>query len=304
MFKLILLALSDRGDGKAAFQAASSMAVRNNAGFTVLHVSTPLGHEGGCVLQLSNAEEISARRVEIEDMCRAMMPSGLTADVMLSAGFLDVEILKTCRLLEPDLLVVGEQSGADKCRRELTTMGAADTAELTARTAPCPVMAIPAAAKPDTLSGAFQRILIASDLTPGTTGIFKVAEQISAQENAELRAFHVLAADESVSDRTALNCKIEKAKKQLTYLCRNLPVACLTAAREGEPALEILKYMREHDVDLLIMATHCYNANPEEQNGAVAAAVINRARCPVMLVGPAVATINPDVSARTPRGNK
>ena len=285
MFKLVLLALADTTVGVQAVRLAGSLAARCGAGFAVQHVSGPLSQEGGCVLHLPGEDELTARRAEVETLCRVAMPPGLTADVMLSAGFVHVEVLKTARLLGPDLLVLGGLDEAERCRRELSG-SARSAALLIAASAPCPVLVAPAGvALP---SGPVQRILAVTDLGDATEAVLGLAAQLAACEGASLRAFHAL--PRQFADSANLAQALGKAKNRLDYLGRSLPgpvqlpAPLDVAVREGDPAVEILKDARESKADLLVLALDSYGQDGLEL-GRVPAHVLEGARCPVLLLG-------------------
>jgi nucleotide-binding universal stress UspA family protein len=275
MFKLVLLALADTAVGVSAVRLAAFLAARHGAGFAVQHVSGPLSQEGGCVLHLPDEGDLAARRAEVEALCRAVMPVGLTADVMLAAGFVHVEVLKTARLLGPDLLVLGGLDEAERCRRELT--GAASRAALViAASAPCPVLVVPAdVALP---SVPFQRVLAATDLSSSADAVLGVAARLAAREGASLRAFHALPQTTDNLDRY-----LGRARDRLAFLGRGLPHTghMTLAAREGDPSVEILKDARECQADLLVLAPDHFG-----QDASIPGRVLDGARCPVLLVGP------------------
>jgi nucleotide-binding universal stress UspA family protein len=187
-----------------------------------------------------------------------------------------VEVLKTARLLGPDLLVLGGLDEVERCRRELT--GSATKAALViAASAPCPVLVVPGEAPlPST---PFLRVLIATDLLPGADAVLGAAARLAMREGASLRAFHALPVPEAKNLPQALR----KATDQLAYLGRALPLAKAMdiAVREGDPAVEILKDARECQADLLVLAADRYG-----QDDSVPSRVLEGARCPVLLVGP------------------
>ncbi|MBU1228794.1 MAG: universal stress protein [Proteobacteria bacterium] len=287
MFKLVLLALADKADGRAAAQVAGALAARHGAGFAVQHVSAPVGQEGGCVLQLPGEADLAARRAEVEALLREVMPPGLTADVMLGAGFAHLEILKTARILEPDLLVLGGLDETERCRRELSaSQGSA--AVLVADGAPCPVLVVPSAA--DTACGPFERVLMAVDLSGDTGRLMQqldFAARLAAREGAELLVLHALRLPpgEPTPGHDEMVRRIAIARDRMTYLCKGLPGADRIGfiVSEGAAGVELLKHARERKADLLVV----HHASP--QKGAqdeTLDRVLEGARCPALLLGP------------------
>lgn len=293
MFRLVLLVLAETTAGAQAVRLAGSLAARHGAGFAVQHVSGPLSQEGGCVLHLPGEDVLAARRAEVESLCRQSMPPGLTADVLLSAGFVHVEALKTARLLGPDLLVLGGLDEAERCRQELTGSAAA-AALLIAAAAPCPVLVLPTfvdnAPEP---SVPFQRILAATDLSASVDGVLGVAGRIAAREGAALRAIHALPLPPGPA--AGLAQALAKAREHLVYLGRGLPLAnpMGVAVREGDPAVEIQKDARESQADLLVLSSGSYG-----QDASVPGRVLAGARCPVLFVGPQALSAQPPTAAK------
>ncbi|MDQ7834982.1 MAG: universal stress protein [Humidesulfovibrio sp.] len=279
MFTLVLLALADTTVGVVAMRLAASLAARHGAGFAVQHVSGPLSQEGGCVLRLPGEADLAARRAEVEALCRVAMPVGLTSDVMLAAGFVHVEVLKTARLLGPDLLVLGGLDEVERCRRELT--GSATKAALViAAAAPCPVLVVPSNAPMPSVP--FQRVLAATDLSFSAEAVLGVAARLAACERASLRAFHALP-QPSNQPGHGLERELDRSRDRLAFLARSLPLVSHmdVAAREGDPSVEILKDARESQADLIVLAADRYG-----QDSLIPGRVLDGARCAVLLVGP------------------
>jgi len=305
MFSLVLLALADGAGGKTggeaaraaarnAAQMAGGLAARHGAGFAVLVVSGPLGQEGGCVLQLPGEDEQSARRARVETLLREVMPGGLTADVMHAAGFAHVEVLKTARILGPDLLVLGGLDETERCRRELSgeEPGArAGAAALVAASAPCPALVAPAgpagAEAAPAQSGPFERLLVAVDLADDAAtcrALLDFAARVAAREGAELCVAHTLALPDADAAHEEMTRRVAAARERLAYLCHGLPGAdrFTLLAGEGAAGVEILKHARERAADLLVLGVRA------DGSGPVLARVLAGARCPVLLAGPAV----------------
>ncbi len=60
----------------------------------------------------------------------------------------------------------------------------------------------------------------------------------------------------------------------------------VTATVEGPPFLEIIRYAREHEIDLIVMATHGRSGVSHMLIGSVAEKVVRKAPCPVLTVHP------------------
>jgi nucleotide-binding universal stress UspA family protein len=58
------------------------------------------------------------------------------------------------------------------------------------------------------------------------------------------------------------------------------------ATVEGTPFLEIIRYAKDYDVDLIVMGTHGRSALKQVLMGSVADRVVRQAPCPVLTVRP------------------
>lgn len=283
MFTMVLLGLGDVEQSGGALQVAAGLAARHGAGLFVQHVSPPKSRDGACVLELPTERELEARRAEVEGLCRELLPEGLTADVAAGAGFLHVELLKMARLAGPDLLVLGGGDALEQCRRELGAGGMDnvdhEVALVLARSAPCPVLAVP---KEGGRTGPFERILAVVDAGRADRPLLELAARLAAREGAELHVLQPLPlplgsaapAQDDVA-RTA-----SAARERLAYLCQGLPGSerFRLAAAEGDPGVEIFKHARESQDDLLLLSC----------DHPAAAHVLRNARIPVLLARSAV----------------
>jgi len=60
----------------------------------------------------------------------------------------------------------------------------------------------------------------------------------------------------------------------------------IQAAVEGSPKVEIIRYARQHDIDLIVLATHGRTGLAHVLMGSVAESVVRTAPCPVLTVRP------------------
>jgi len=82
---------------------------------------------------------------------------------------------------------------------------------------------------------------------------------------------------------------VEGGKKRLDeFVEEHLKDCCVTLARvvPGDPAEEIIKYVDEEGIDLVIMGTHGRKGLDRILFGSVAAHVVTRSSAPVMTVNP------------------
>lgn len=115
----------------------------------------------------------------------------------------------------------------------------------------------------------------------GATDFSTIAEGALAQAHEQARltgaALHVLhvatAGEQDVTGRLA---------RTIDALGKAVPVE--VAARVGDPAAEIVRYAREHDVGLIVLGSHGRTGPSRLLLGSVAERVARLAPCPVVIV--------------------
>ena len=77
----------------------------------------------------------------------------------------------------------------------------------------------------------------------------------------------------------------ESQKNLAGFVAKNLPgVPVKTAFLEGRPFVEIIRYARENDIQLIVIATHGRTGLKHALFGSVAEKVVRKAPCPVLVV--------------------
>lgn len=100
--------------------------------------------------------------------------------------------------------------------------------------------------------------------------------QVSADLLASARALEELASVDLARDLAVWRTEAE----------RLAATSVRTALVAGDPAAEILRYARDHGVDLLVLGTHGRTGLKRLVLGSVAERVVRQAPCPVMVVRP------------------
>ena len=139
-------------------------------------------------------------------------------------------------------------------------------------------------------------ILFASEI-PANEKAFAFALAQAAEFGANLILFHaydtlVVAASETSGIRYYDYAAAARAEiKQLEPLAqrvRESGVPCEVVVRPGLPADQILSFLREREVDRVVMGTHSPGPIGKLLVGSVAEAVLRTAKVPVYIVGPDV----------------
>ncbi len=137
-------------------------------------------------------------------------------------------------------------------------------------------------------------ILFASEI-PANQESFAFALAQAAEYGAKLILFHaydmlVVSASEISSFVTydgaaAARAEIEHLEP-LAQLALDAGVECETVVRPGLPADQILTFLREREIDRIVMGTHSLGTIGRLMVGSSAQAVLRNARTPVFVVGP------------------
>lgn len=128
------------------------------------------------------------------------------------------------------------------------------------------------------------RILLPTDFSEFSSEATTYACAFAEQFDAELHVLHVLegpqAADTEVKEvfegamAEVLDPKWEEGRK------------VVKATAEGAAFLEIIRYAKEHDIDLIVMGTHGRTGLVHLLIGSTAENVVRKAPCPVLTVRP------------------
>lgn len=139
-------------------------------------------------------------------------------------------------------------------------------------------------------------ILFASEI-PANQESFAFALAQAVEYGAKFILFHaydmlVVSASEIagfVSYDGAAAVKAEKEHLEpLVQRVRDAGVECETVVRPGLPADQILTFLREREIDRVVMGTHSLGTIGRLLVGSAAEAVLRNARIPVFVVGPEV----------------
>ena len=137
------------------------------------------------------------------------------------------------------------------------------------------------------------RILAPVAFSPRCCGATQYAEALACHFHSKLILLHVVAppvalyaAPEAMAYSTATELTAERLEQRKIELgtypggqCTDIPLT--QEVVEGDPAREIVDYARDHDVGLIVMATHGYGPFRRFLLGSVTAKVLHDAGCPV-----------------------
>ena len=200
------------------------------------------------------------------------------------------EILRKARKENVDLIIMGahtrqEDVGATRYRNIVGS-----TMQKVAKSARCPVVIIN---RPCTTCWKlFSNIVFGTDFSKAADYAYRWAYNLAKEVGAKLHLFHACDINTSAAGVVMGQEEIEhqlqeaKAKMEERYVSKmngydNYDIE----VREGTPYIEILKLARERTGDLIVMAHHTREIDPEKAAlGSTVEQVVLRSACPVASV--------------------
>jgi len=298
MFKKILFATTASPVCDDAAKVAFDLELKWDAQLIVFHVlGIPTRGYSPFVTDVRTGEEeqvdpdyIEWVKEEMKNTYGDLLKDSENVTIDAAVGFPHREILRKARTENVDLIVMGahtrpEDVGASRYRNVVGS-----TMQKVAKGAGCPVAII---SRPCTTCWKlFSNIVIATDLSKASKSAFLWAFKLAKEVNANLHLFHALdlevgpggqgKAQEDIEKRIAA----AKAKIDKEYIPQLKGFDKYTMAIwEGTPYVEILKFARDRQADLIVMAHHTREIDPEQALlGSIVEQVVLRSACPVASV--------------------
>jgi nucleotide-binding universal stress UspA family protein len=200
------------------------------------------------------------------------------------------EILRMARKEQVDMIIMGAHTRQEDVGATRYRAVAGSTMQKVAKAARCPVVII---SRPCTTCWKlFSNIVIGTDFSKPSEYAFLWAYKLAREVGARLHIFHacdissgnfgqIQGQNEIEKKISAARAKIEKnyISKMKGYDNYDIEVW------EGIPYVEILKFAREKQADLIVMSHHARDIDPEEALlGSTVEQVVLRAACPVASV--------------------
>jgi nucleotide-binding universal stress UspA family protein len=144
-------------------------------------------------------------------------------------------------------------------------------------------------------SVAIHNILFATDFTEASKKAFKYTKAVARHFQASVITAHVIRASVSDWPQFGTNPQYQKlcrdTKQMLDRLSRQLHQAGFqadTALLDGDPVEGILKAVKHHKADLLVLGTHGSRDLERFVLGSTAEEILRKTKCPVLTIGPNV----------------
>ena len=298
MFKKILFATTATPTCDNAAHVAFDLAKKYESELTVFHVygrpsrgfSTTVTDTRTGEDEQPDADYESWVLEEMKTYYAKQMAECDRADMEALVGVPHTEILRAARKKDVDLIVMGahsrqEDPGATRYR---SVVGS--TMQRVAKNARCPVLIV---SRPcTTCLWYFSNIVFGTDFSKASDSAFQFARNLCEAIGAKLYIFHALDLSSvqsgTVLEQTEVEERIKTARRKIEerYVSKlgdydNYEVEVW----EGIPYVEVLKYAREKNGDLIVMAHHTREIDPEKALlGSTVEQVVLRASCPVASV--------------------
>ncbi|MDX2500443.1 MAG: universal stress protein [Deltaproteobacteria bacterium] len=298
MFTKILFATTASPTCDNAAKVAFDLELKWEAQLTVFHVlGIPTRGYSPFVTDVRTGEReqpdpdyIEWVKEEMKNTYGDLLKDTEGVEIEAAVGIPSREILRVARKKDVDLIIMGahtrqEDIGATRYRDVVGS-----TMQKVAKSARCPVVII---SRPCTTCWKlFSNIVFGTDFSKASDSAFMFASKLAQEVGAKLHMFH--ACDIASSDagrvlgQEEIEELIEKARKKMEkrYAAKmngydNYGIE----VREGVPYIEILKYAREKMGDLIVMAHHTREIDPEDAVlGTTVEQVVLRSACPVASV--------------------
>jgi nucleotide-binding universal stress UspA family protein len=298
MFKKILFATTASPTCDNAAKVAFDLELKWDAELIVFHVlGIPSRGYSPFVTDVRTGEimepdpdYIEWVKEEMKNTYDKLLVDSENSEIAAAVGVPYREILRKARKESVDLIIMGahtrqEDVGATRYRDIVGS-----TMQKVAKSARCPVVIIN---RPCTTCWKlFSNIVFGTDFSKAADYAYQWAYNLAKEVGAKLHLFHACDINTSAAGVIMGQAEIEnkiqeaKAKMEARYISKmngydNYDIE----VREGIPYIEILKLAREKTGDLIVMAHHTREIDPEKAAlGSTVEQVVLRSACPVASV--------------------
>ncbi len=283
MFKDIVLAITPSEICECAADKAISFAQRFDSKLYLTHICG-IEHGWGSMEHLEASGETDRIKQNIAAFYKDKLEGVKDHSILVKAGIPHNEILRVVRQKKADLVIMGPHSKDYAEQRSRMWGMAGSTLERVSQRSPCPVMIVTR----QTPYGeqTFKNILVATDFSTAAECAVSYGGQIARHYGSNLVVFH--AVDNTGMGQEEVEAQVASARQRLQdeYGERMAGIrSCEFECWEGKAATEILKMARIKHADLIIMAHHTKEIDPEKAFlGSTVVQVALNSACPTMSV--------------------
>jgi nucleotide-binding universal stress UspA family protein len=285
-FNRIVLPTDFSTTARRALSFAAHLAAQHDAVLHILHVRTPAEERKqppGVEAPTTQDELAECARRAADELGAPSTPAvqvlSLVRDSIV-ADSVPEAVVGYARQNEADLIVMGTAR-----RSGLRTLFPQSTASAVVRQAPCPVLTV--LDEPENIPGPIDEIFVPYDFSEPADDALHYGEALAEWYGATITLVHVIhdltvpmeyEVDVPDVDTHDVQSRAEAALRKAGSDRHRVIVAT------GNPGRRIVELTDEHDVDLLVLATHGRTGLRRLLIGSVAEQVIRRASCPVFTV--------------------
>jgi nucleotide-binding universal stress UspA family protein len=298
MFKKILFATNISPACDYAARVAFDLAKRYNAELIVLYApGVPTRGFSQFVMNTRTGEKVtygeeylSHVKKEMKNTYKDLIEKCEKYTLEVFPGIPHTEVLRIARKRDVDLIIMGSSTRENDERSNVYRKIVGSTLQAVAKSARCPVLVIgrPAAS----FWGGFSNIVFGTDFSKASDSAFLFAYKIAKALECTLHIFHALDIGSIYSGKVIEQLEIEDSIRETREKMKKMYVTKMEGfddyeleVWEGIPYVEIVKYARENYADLIVMAHHTREPDPEKALlGSTMEQVVLRATCPVASV--------------------
>ncbi|MFZ7124579.1 MAG: universal stress protein [Desulfobacterales bacterium] len=298
MFEKILFATTGSPTCDAAANVAFDLAEKYKSNLKVFHVyGYPTRGYSPYVFDVRTGAAENADKdyqswvlEEMKNTYAKLIEKKKPVDIEARIGVPHTEILREARKFEADLIVMGAHTRDEDVGSSRFRGVVGSTMQQVARKARCPILIV---SRPcQTCFWYFSNLVFATDFSKAADSAFMFAYKVAEEIGCRLHIFHAVDIStfqigrEEKQDWIEAQVKAAREKIESRYIRKmenfdNYSVDVW----EGIPHVEILKFARERNGDLIIMAHHTREIDPDEALlGSTVEQVVLRAACPVASV--------------------
>jgi nucleotide-binding universal stress UspA family protein len=229
---------------------------------------------------------------ELAKNCSSDLPPSLEYEIRIASGVPWMEILRWAREESVDLIILGAHTGrAYRQGKAAARAAVGSTAEGVIKHERCPVMI---ASNPIPRSKvAFDKIMVGIDFSPSCTSAFQFAVDLAQKRGSKLYLFHMLPVPPQPEyTQRRYETDIHNVRQRLEAEFGN-QISEKIQTEIGTwggvfPDIEILKYARRNDIDLIVMGSHTKIKGKLQESrwyvGSAVERVSAKSVCPVVVI--------------------
>jgi len=297
MFKKLLFATTASPGCDNAAKVAFDLEMKWEAKLLILHVMGVPGRSFSLQftdVRTGEREDINPDYVEWvkEEMNNTYgkLLEDSNASIVTAIGDPYREILRLARKEDVDMIIMGAHSREEDVGATKHRSVAGSTMRKVAKAARCAVVVVN---RPCTTCWRlFSNIVVGTDFSKASFSAFLWAFKLAREVGAKLHIFNAIDITAEgltlPAGQTTIEQRIKEARRRIeqTYIPKLQGYDKYSMeVWEGIPYVEILKFARDRQADLIVMAHHTREIDPEEAElGSTVEQVVLRAACPVASV--------------------